>query len=219
MKFQSKIMTIAGVAVVLLFAGYAMVTTPRVGSQVPAPVAKTPEKPDTAKKEYRAAVLRRLEMGDRVTVPDDRIVLLEGDVKLVNKADRANVMAESTKSMKTLTADLPPDIETLADRLTDPALRAGLKQYARNATAEQRTNFLYVGGKVYVDDAGGKAVPAPTEDAEKKCNESCQTITNILCKEVCNWDCRIVNGEKVCEKSCSTICPEITNIVCKKVCD
>lgn len=218
MRMISKVMAIAGVAIAFCLALIAMATATRVGSQANPTVATTPEKANEARREYREAVLRRLEMGDRVTVPEDRIGYLEGDVKLISMPERAKVMTERSKSAG-LKADPILDIESQAERLRNPELRAGLKNFARYSTAEQRSNYLNGGGKIYVDEFGSKPVPAPTGDAEKKCRDSCETITSILCREVCNWDCRIVNGEKVCEKSCSTICPEITNIVCKKVCD
>ncbi len=216
MNKLTRLMAIAGVAVAFLLAVYGLVTAPKIEPATKAQTA-TPERADKLRREYRDAVLRRLELGDRVAVPDDRIGDLSGAVKLIEKRDVSKSRTDVRKTIDLKSGSIA-EIDSVASRLTDPALRDGLSSFARNASEQERAAFLN-GGRFYVDNFGTKAVPQPTEDAEKKCRDSCETITSILCKEVCNWDCRIVNGEKVCEKSCSTICPEITNIVCKKVCD
>ena len=221
MENYRKIIAVAGVAAAFLFAFYSLATAPRFEIPAAAQATVTPEKANDVRSEYREAVLRRMEMGDRVAVPDDRIGYLEGDVKLVKKQE---VVSEKmrTKSMDRMPkVSTGAEIERIAGRFQNPEFRDGLKAFARNATEDQKMAFLNVGGKFYLDDlnAGAMAVPRPTEDPEKKCRESCERIFNIVCKEVCDWDCRIVNSEKVCEKSCKTICPEIENIVCKKLCD
>jgi hypothetical protein len=217
-----KSTAIAVVVVAVLFVLYALVASPRIESQVTTPATKTPEANAARQREYREAVLKRIEMGDVVSVPDDRIGFLEGEVKLVQgrkDAVKRGMIAKSLDSKPKIAAGT--QIEELAGRLERSDLRDGLKIFARNATDDQKFEFLNIGGKVLLDDfsAGAKAAPQPTEDPAKKCYESCETIFHIVCKEVCKWDCRIVNGEKVCEKSCETICPEIRNIVCKKICD
>ncbi|MBK8149833.1 MAG: hypothetical protein IPK58_16925 [Acidobacteria bacterium] len=215
-----KIIAVAGVAVAFLFAFYSLATAPRFEIPAAAQATVTPENANSVRKEYREAVLKRMEMGDRVAVPEDRIGYLEGDVKLVNKQESVSekMTTKSLDRMPKISAGA--EIERIAGRFQNPEFRDGLKAFARNAADDRKIAFLN-GGKFYLDDlnAGAKAVPRPTEDPEKKCRESCERIFNIVCKEICEWDCRIVNGEKVCEKSCKTICPEIENIVCKKLCD
>ncbi len=221
MENYRKIIAVAGVAAAFLFAFYSLATAPKLENPVLAQATVTPENVNATRAEYREAVLKRMEMGERVSVPDDRIGYLEGVVKLVKKkeASKETVTTKSVDRMPKMTSGA--EIERLAARLTDSRFRDGLKAFAANATDEQKLNFLNVGGRLYLDDftGGSKAVPQPTDNPEKKCYDSCQTICHIGCKEVCTWDCRIVNGEKVCEKSCSTICPEVCNVVCKKVCD
>ena len=112
------------------------------------------------------------------------------------------------------------EIEGIAAEIKDPVTRDGLKNFAAKASEDEKYKFLYVGGVCdlnnYLLTAGPVAKPT---DTKKECYDSCQTMFRVVCKEVCKWDCRIVNGEKVCEQSCSTICPEVSNVVCHRVCN
>jgi antitoxin (DNA-binding transcriptional repressor) of toxin-antitoxin stability system len=217
-----KIAATGGVTVAFLFAFYSLATPPRVEKPAAAQVTKTENDAEAERKEFRSVVLRHMEMGETVTVTNDRIGYLDGVVKLVPLKRQSPEITEMTKStMKSRTMLLGSEIERIAGRLRNPAAREGLTQFARTASEEDKYIFMNVGRTINLDDytAGTKAVPTPTEDPQKKCYDSCQTLCHTVTTTACKWDCRIVNSEKVCTESCPTIATEVCNVVCKKTCD
>lgn len=182
---------------------------------------------EAARKDYRDVVLKHMTLGETVSVPDDRIGYLEGSVRLVprKRAEAKTFEAksfETTKSLpKTTVNVLGAEIERLADRLSDPAAKEGMRSFARGATEEEKYAFLFGGQSLDLNQYLDKPVTfaTATPEPKKDCYNSCQTLCHASCKTVCKWDCRIVNGEKVCEESCSTICPEVCNVVCHRVCN
>lgn len=221
MRKYRDVLTVAGFAIVFLFAAFGLAVSTRTDGANALRPTPTPAKPESLQKEYRDAVLKRIDMGDRVSVPEDRIAYLKGEVRLVPKKAEKSPEAMNKSMDRRLPASDPVGIETVARKLGRAELRDGLNAFSRTATEEQRSVFLNVGGTFDLDalNAETRAAPNPSEDPTKKCYQSCETIFHIVCKEVCKWDCRIVNTERVCEQSCETICPEIRNVVCKRVCD
>ncbi|MDD4856872.1 MAG: hypothetical protein PHD74_02060 [Candidatus Krumholzibacteria bacterium] len=168
---------------------------------------------------YREAVLKHMAQGETVSVPADRIGYLNGVVRLVSHepTQSASVQAGESAPM-TAEQELSTQIEVLAGQLQDPEAQEGLKSFARGASSEEKIAFFYFGETLDLRKYATGALLAKAA-SDDKCHESCQTLCHVTCHEVCTWDCRIVNGEKVCEESCSTICPEVCNVICHRVCD
>ncbi len=83
-----------------------------------------------------------------------------------------------------------------------------------------RSEGWYLHGKLLTfDNCAHENTSCQKMDKSSVGCESCQTLCNVTCHEVCTTDCRIVNGEQVCESSCNTICPEVCNVTCSNICD
>ncbi len=222
MNMFRKIGVVIGLAAVFLLAFYELSPARRLETSVAAQTTKTENDSLAVREEFRNVVIKHIEMGETVTVENDRIGYLAGAVKLIPRKRSEPRVAEMTKSVgpkpKML---LGAEIEAIAGRLRDSQTREGLITFARTASEEDKYIFLNVGSTIVIEAPpdGTKALPKPTETPEKRCYDSCETLCRIVTTSACKWNCRMVNNEKVCEESCPTIATEVCNVVCKKRCD